>query len=58
MMNEDIHGGDSNIMLWDNGFIVASKELVGPDELVTDYGDEYDWDEVKWLGMEELREKI
>ncbi len=42
MINEDIHGEKKNIMLWEHGMIIATEELVGPIELITEYGDEYD----------------
>ncbi len=57
MMNEDLHGERKNMMIWDHGMIVATEELIGPVELVTEYGDEYDLDEVKWMGLRRLESK-
>ena len=55
MINEDIPGGEVNVFLEDMGLILVTKDLIGPCELLTTYGDEYDWDKLKWRAFAELR---
>jgi GNAT superfamily N-acetyltransferase len=58
MMNEDIHGGEVNAHLEEMGLIRAVQNMVGPCEILTEYGDEYDWDEIKWIGYTALKEEM
>ena len=58
MINEDIHNKEINAHFEDMGLIRIVKNLIGPVEILTDYGDEYDWDELKWLGFETLKEDM
>ncbi len=44
-------------MIWDKGLMIATEELVGPIDLLMEYGDQYDWDDVKWLGFEAIRKR-
>ncbi len=43
-INEDIHGGEINVLFEDMGLIVACKDMEGPCEILTNYGKDYDWD--------------
>ena len=58
MINEDIHGGEVNAHFEGMGLIKVIQNIVGPCEILTDYGDEYDWDEVKLIGYEALKEEM
>jgi hypothetical protein len=40
------------------GIITTERFLVGPCEIMAEYGDQYDWDEVKWKGFEDMRDKM
>ena len=57
-MNEDIHGGEVNAFLEDMGLILVIKDVVGPCELLTTYGNEYDWDGLKWGAFKGLKEEL
>ena len=58
MINEDIHGGEVNAHFEEMGLIRMTENVIGPKEILTDYGDEYDWDEVKWIGYKALRDEM
>ena len=58
MINEDIHDGETNAYLEDFGIIRAIQNMIGPCEILTDYGDEYDWDEVKGIVYKALKEEL
>jgi hypothetical protein len=57
-INEDIHGEEVNTIFVDGGLIIVTKELVGPCELLTRYGPEYDWDHIKWGSFMALKREI
>ena len=40
------------------GLIRIVQNLIGPTEILTDYGSEYDWDELKWIGYKALKEEM
>ena len=58
MMNEDIHEGEVNAHLEEMGLIKAVSNMIGPCEILTNYGEEYDWDEIKWIGFKALKERM
>jgi hypothetical protein len=58
MMNEDIHEGKVNAHLEEMGLIKAVSNMIGPCEILTNYGEEYDWDEIKWIGYRALKEDM
>ena len=58
MMNEDIHMGEVDAHLKEMGMIQAAQNMVGPCEILTEYGDEYDWDEIKWMSYISLKEEM
>ena len=58
MINEDIHNREINAHFEEMGLIRIVKNLIGPIEILTDYGEEYDWDELKWIGFETLKEDM
>ena len=51
MMNQDIHDNKVDVMINDMGIITTERFLVGRCEIMAEYGDQYDWDEVKWKGF-------
>ena len=58
MINEDIHNREINAHFEEMGLIRIVKNLIGPTEILTDYGPEYDWDELKWIGYKALKEEM
>ena len=58
MMNEDIHEYKVNAHFEGMGIIRAVQNLIGPCEILTDYGDEYDWDEVKEVVYKSLKKEL
>ena len=57
-INEDIHGGEINVIFEDMGLIISTKDMEGPCEILTEYGKDYDWDGVKWGSFTELRGRM
>ena len=58
MINEDIHNREINAHFERMGLIRIVQNLIGPVEILTDYGPEYDWDELKWIGYKALKEEM
>ena len=54
-MNEDIHGTAYNCALGHNGLIIVLCDIEPGTELVTRYGDQYNWDVIKNEALAELR---
>ena len=57
-MNEDLHGGEFNCELGYNGIIMVLKDIEPGGELLTRYGDRYDWDHLKEDALTAMREEF
>ena len=53
-MNEDIHGGNINMEIDVSGIIYTTEKIGGKTELLTTYGESYNWDHVIEIGLRRL----
>ena len=54
-MNEDIYDRNPNVRIMDDGSLIVIRTIYPGDELITTYGDDYDWN---WLKQEALSELL
>ena len=57
-MNEDIYDKRPNIRIKNDGSLIVIRTIYPGDELITSYGDEYNWDELKQEALTELLHTI
>ena len=50
-INEDIHGGNINVEIDVSGIIYTTERIEGKTEIVTTYGERYNWDHVIEVGL-------
>ena len=53
-INEDIHGGNINMEIDVSGIIYTTEKIGGKTELLTTYGERYNWDHVIEIGLRRL----
>ena len=58
MINEDLHGDSYNCALGYNGLIIVLHDIEPGTELVTRYGNRYNWDALKNEALAGLRDEF